>query len=81
MNAFSGKWKDESGRIISVAVKENIATLQYNSGRGPFTGFELDLASSVINVDFYDLVPLTGMLTNDGDSIYWSDRTVWNRLG
>lgn len=84
MNSFNGTWKDEASAIITVTEAENIATVKYNNGRGPFSGFELDLGTPVVNVYFSDGVQPSagaqaGVMSIDSKTITWSNGTVWTR--
>lgn len=77
MNSFAGTWIDENDTEISVEQTENIATVAFSNGRGPFAGFEVDLYAPVLSVNFSDDAPFTGVLA--GSSIQWSNGTAWNR--
>ncbi len=84
MNAFEGKWKDQGGLIITVTEQNNMAQLNYSNGRGPFSGFELDLGTPVVNVDFSDGVQpdaglQAGVMSIDHSTITWSNETKWVR--
>lgn len=79
MSTFKGKWVDLNNDIISVSETANNIELMYSNGRGPFQGFEVDLTSSVINVNFTDGKPHTGVLSEDKKKIFWSNETVWKR--
>lgn len=79
MSTFEGKWKDLKKDIITVSETANNIELKYENGRGPFNGFEVDLTSAVINVNFTDEAPQTGVLSEDENKIFWSNETVWSR--
>lgn len=79
MNAFLGTWKDQSGVVIVIDEHANIASVKMNNGRGPFAGFEVDLYSPVLSVNFTDDAPFTGVLSVDKSKIFWSNGTVWTR--
>jgi hypothetical protein len=84
MDTFNGTWLDQDGATITVDSSNNFATLKYSNGRGPFSGFEIELGSSVVNVDFTDGVApaagvQAGVINFDKNSITWSNGTVWKR--
>lgn len=87
MDAFNGKWKvkkdekDEKDVEIVVTGEKNFLTVKYSNGRGPFQGFEIDLTSPVINVNFTDDKPWVGVLgVNNGKTIiYWINGTTWTK--
>lgn len=78
-NSFAGVWADLKGDSIKVSEDNNIVSVQYTTGRGPFNGFEIDLNAPVINVYFTDLSEsLTGVLVSgESTSIAWSNGTTW----
>lgn len=85
MNTFAGQWIDQDGATITVEQERNFATLKYSNGRGPFEGFQINLATPVINVDFSDGPQWTageqvGLQHSDGKTITWSNGTVWRLL-
>ncbi|MDW3194890.1 MAG: hypothetical protein R8G66_21135 [Cytophagales bacterium] len=87
MSAFIGTWTDQDGATITVEQSNGSATaysLKYSNGRGPFTGFSVDLGSTVVSVDFSDgSVPAAGdqagVINFDGNTINWSNQTVWKK--
>lgn len=79
MNTFAGTWKDQSGVTITIDENKNNLTVKMGNGRGPFVGFEVDLYAPVINVNFTDDQAFTGVLSQDGKKIFWSNGTVWSR--
>lgn len=79
MDFFDGTWIDEPGTKISVSGSNNNLVVKYGNGRGPFHGSSLKLSQNVINVDFTDDQPLTGVSSVKGDLIYWANGTVWKR--
>lgn len=57
MSAFVGKWTDEANNTITVDESNGnsaVYSLTYSNGRGPFSGFSVELGSSVVSVDFTD---------------------------
>lgn len=79
MSTFEGTWVDLNNDVISVSETANNIELMYSNGRGPFQGFEVDVTSAVINVNFTDDAPFTGVLSEDKNKIFWSNETVWTR--
>jgi len=80
-NPFKGEWDDEDGNDINIAGSAGNLTVIYGTGRGPFQGFTLDLAASIINVNFSDDAPFSGVLVAPGSCIQWSNGTKWVRKG
>ncbi|GAB5522475.1 MAG: hypothetical protein Roseis2KO_03470 [Roseivirga sp.] len=81
MSNFAGTWKDLADAIIDIKAKGRQLTIQYPPGRGagPFQGHEIDLYHPVIDVNFYDKIPETGVLSNDRTTIYWGNGSKWVR--
>jgi len=84
MEAFNGKWKDQNNDIITIEESNNMAVLKYSNGRGPFSGYGLDLGSPVISVNFSDDSNpkeslQAGVMDFSKSSITWSNTTVWKR--
>lgn len=79
-NTFNGTWVDGNNDTITVSETAGLITLKYSNGRGPFSGFEVDLYSPVISVNFADDRPFTGVLTNS-NTISWSNGTSWKKKG
>jgi len=85
MDSFNGTWTDQDGNTITIQENNNIITSRnYSNGRGPFQGYELDLGSPVITVDFSDGVTpdaglQSGVLLFDNITIVWSNDTRWTR--
>jgi hypothetical protein len=77
-NEFCGTWVDNNNDTISVTEAAGLINLKYSNGRGPFSGYEVDLYSPVISVNFADDQPFTGVLTNN-NTISWSNGTSWKR--
>ncbi|QSJ16561.1 hypothetical protein JYQ62_33430 [Nostoc sp. UHCC 0702] len=91
LNAFVGNWVaavNPGTTVVTITEVNNIVTAKYintDTGkqfRGPFTGFELDLYTPVINLNFNDsLYPNwsenTGVLSADGKTIYWTSGQHW----
>ena len=83
---FDGTWIDQNNTTITVTSQNEILSVDYGNGRGPFTGVAATLGGPVLYVNFADVVPLAGVLTVDsrkvptgGNTIYWANSTVWNR--
>lgn len=75
---FGGIWIDVDGTIITIEEENNIISVEYSNGRGPFPGFEVSLYTPVISVDFRDVdVQLTGLLV--GNQIKWPNQGIWTR--
>jgi hypothetical protein len=85
MSIFNGLWLDEGGLQITIQQSENILTkVTYNTGRGPFLGFAVDLGCPVLSINFTDgKTPAAGVqagvLNFDQTTIYWSNGTVWKK--
>lgn len=87
MSAFIGTWKDQDGATITVEKANGSSvnySLKYSNGRGPFSGYSVDLGSTVVSVDFSDgSVPRAGLqagvINFDGNTINWSNQTVWKK--
>jgi len=84
MDAFKGKWKDQNNDIISIEESNNMAILKYSNGRGPFSGYGLDLGSPVISVNFSDDSNpkeslQAGLMDFSKNTITWSNTTVWRK--
>jgi len=79
MDFFNGTWIDEAGVKISITGANNHVEVKYSNGRGPFHGLTLELAQHVINVDFTDDKPFTGVSSVNGKLIYWANGTTWKR--
>lgn len=84
MEAFKGKWIDRDNNVITVEESNNMAILRYSNGRGPFSGFGLDLGSPVVSVNFSDASNpkeslQAGVMDFSQKTITWSNTTVWNR--
>jgi len=84
MEAFNGKWKDQNNDIITIEESNNMAVLKYSNGRGPFSGYGIDLGSPVISVNFSDDSNpkeslQAGVMDFSKKSITWSNTTVWKR--
>jgi hypothetical protein len=77
MNSFAGRWTDLGNVKITITEKNNLVSVKYANGRGPFRGFEVDLYAPVLSVDFTDDQPFTGVLA--GTTIQWSNGTVWKK--
>ena len=77
MNDFQGQWNDGNTSITVTSTANNVS-VKYSNGRGPFTGYEIDLYSPVISVNFTDDKPFTGVLVN-GNTIAWSNGTSWRK--
>lgn len=77
MSNFIGKWKDQANVEIDVTGQGRTITIKYQNGRGPFTGHVIDLYHPVIDVNFSDKVPETGVMSNDGKKIYWCNGSEW----
>ncbi|HEX8170193.1 MAG TPA: hypothetical protein VF824_06615 [Thermoanaerobaculia bacterium] len=81
MNAFAGKWH-YAPQNVTITVKETddqVTEITMSDGRGPFTGFEVDLYAPVLSARFPD-VPEKRSGVLSGDKIYWSNNTIWTRL-
>ncbi|MBC8754643.1 hypothetical protein H2O64_08150 [Kordia sp. YSTF-M3] len=79
MDFFNGVWIDEAKVEIKVSGSNNHLEVKYSNGRGPFHGLSIQLAQAVINVDFTDDKPFTGVASVSGDLIYWANGTTWRR--
>ena len=87
MSAFVGTWTDEAGAKITVEESNGnpaVYSLTYNNGRGPFSGFSVELGSTVVSVDFTDgKAPdagvQAGVITFQGDKMTWSNGTTWKK--
>ncbi|EHQ24952.1 hypothetical protein [Mucilaginibacter paludis] len=80
MNSFIGNWTDHSNVTVTITERNNILTVKYGNGRGPFPGHEIDeLPQPACGVDFSDDAPFTGVLSPDGKTIYWSNGTKWTK--
>ena len=83
MNKFIGNWKDQAQVKITISSSHHTLSVQYHntSGpvRGPFIGYVVNLFHPVIDVDFTDKLPETGVLSDDGQTIFWSNATTWSR--
>lgn len=85
MNQFAGTWIDQAEDTITVTAHGDHLSLIFSNGRGPFAGFSLNgcgveqLASPVLSVDFFDFSPAAGVLSDDGSTIFWSNKTVWTK--
>lgn len=79
MSKFSGTWVDEAHDRIEVTSDARILTVTFRGPRGTFTGSDLDLSNPVIYVNFSDIRPETGVLSNDGNTIYWGAGSKWVR--
>lgn len=85
MDSFNGLWTDLNGTKITVEESDNKISITYDNGRGPFHGYEVDetpngpLAAPVIDVNFTDDRPGTGVLARGGAAIYWDNGTQWMR--
>ncbi|KZS42700.1 hypothetical protein AWE51_04415 [Aquimarina aggregata] len=80
MKTFEGKWVDFADQIILVTENRRSLEVRYHNGPGPFYGQTLNLYSFVINVDFEELSPSTGVLSDDENIIFWSNETKWTRV-
>lgn len=83
--AFDGTWTDEEGKEIDVTSEGDLLTVKYPV-RGPFSGFAVNVGGDVIYVNFTDHQAFTGVLSvankkdpRAGDSILWSNQSVWKR--
>lgn len=79
MDSFNGTWIDQQNVKITVTEKNNIATVTYSNGRGPFHGFEVNFPAPVLTVDFTDDAQFSGVLSKNGTSIYWNNGTTWKK--
>lgn len=84
MITIDGKWRDQNGDIITITGSSLFVTLKYSNGRGPFSGLQLDMGTPVLCVDFNDRPqpeggPQAGLLNFEGDTITWSNETVWKK--
>jgi len=78
MNEFTGSWVDQNGDTITITEKNNELSAKYSNGRGPFAGYEVDLAAPTVTINFTDDKPFTGVLASD-KKIYWSNTTIWKK--
>jgi len=79
MKTFEGTWVDFADQTILVTENRRSLEVRYDNGPGPFYGQIVNLYSFVINVDFEDLSPSTGVLSDDENVIFWSNSTKWTR--
>ncbi len=85
MDSFNGTWIDLADTEITVVEKDGKVEVKYSNGRGPFNGYTLyetpngRLAAPVIDVNFTDDKPGTGVLAQGGGAIYWDNGTQWRR--
>ena len=84
MDSFKGQWVDRANAVITIQEEKNlISSVTYDNGRGPFQGFEIDLYSPVISVNFTDgdgdSGLQVGVMSLDKKTIMWSNTTVWTR--
>ncbi|WP_298319611.1 hypothetical protein [uncultured Aquimarina sp.] len=79
MKTFEGTWVDFADQTILVTEHKRKLEVRYDNGPGPFYGHIVTLYSFVINVDFEDLSPSTGVLSDDENVIFWSNETKWMR--
>ena len=81
MKKFEGTWIDRANDTITIKTDGNLVEGAFSNGRkGPFKGFYIDLASPVINKNFHDYIPSTGVMSDDGNEIYWSNNSKWTRV-
>lgn len=85
--AFDGNWKDLEDKEITITSSGDLLTVRYAGGRGPFSGFTVNIGTPVIYVNFTDHSPFTGVLSvaskvvpEAQSKIYWSNGTVWTRM-
>lgn len=79
MSSFAGTWVDQNDTTIQINSHENILRVEMSNGRGPFHGFELELTSPVLCVNFRDDASFVGALSNDGYVIHWNNGTFWRK--
>ncbi|AXT50299.1 hypothetical protein D1818_05440 [Aquimarina sp. BL5] len=79
MKTFEGTWVDFADQTILVTEHKRKLEVRYDNGQGPFYGQIVNFYSFVINVDFEDLSPSTGVLSDDENVIFWSNATKWMR--
>lgn len=82
MSSFNGTWQDQNNAKITINGSQNFLTVTYDNGRGPFQGYEINLTSPVIDVNFTDDQPYVGVLgINNGQTqIFWINATVWTKI-
>ncbi|HAA13791.1 MAG TPA: hypothetical protein DCE41_19710 [Cytophagales bacterium] len=78
---FQGTWKDQQDQTIEVGESMGILVVKYTSnGRGPFDGCSIYVKTGFISVNFTDDQPQgDGVLSEDNNTIYWSNGTQWYR--
>jgi hypothetical protein len=73
---FDGSW---NGGTCAISSQASILNLTLADGRPSATGAAVSVGSPVIYADFTDDAPFTGVLSVDGQTILWSNDTVWTR--
>lgn len=79
MSQLNGSWRDEANDIWTIESNAKLLTVNGFGPRGPFKGFEMEASKPVLYVNFDDIKPETGVLSNEGKTIYWSSDTKWIR--
>lgn len=79
MDSFNGTWVYLNSVTTTITEKNNLLTVAASAGRGPFKGFEVDAVNPVITIDYTDDAVITGVLSQDGTTIYWNNGTVWKK--
>ncbi len=87
MNVFVGEWVSTAhvgvAKVVESGNDSNYVSVEYFDGdspyRGPFNGFDMKLADPIIDVDFTDDSPFSGVYAEKEDKIYWGNGTVWER--
>ena len=80
MSNLIGSWQDEASAIWTIESEAKLLKVFAVGGRGPFKGSEHDFSNAVIYVNFSDVKPETGVLSDDKKIIYWGNGTRWTKL-
>ncbi|MEM7372761.1 MAG: hypothetical protein AAF587_29340 [Bacteroidota bacterium] len=80
---FHGEWLYKNSEKVTISgghTTDKVLINVHNSVDDMFEGTIIDVTyQNVINVNFEGNAPFTGVLSEDGGTIYWSNHTKWER--